>query len=245
MANFFFGNIRTNINTTHTLGRTHKFTLEIIKSQAAGRPISLEYSKYQAINGNYCFDNIQCSCMHIFLSFFTDLFSSSFCSHIQIHAFWFLLHWTCNHFIEDAMQWVQIDFYFGFFFGNLKNFIWFLFVKEKQPKHIISRLKLKNLLIADTCVWNQQNIQTTRSMDLFQWTKWEHFTIKSCTTLKWAIKKIEFFFFIYKSTKMLKHTRFFINLLEIFHYPEELIQFALVDLFISIFGFYRECLMHT
>lgn len=117
----FFGNIRTNINTTHTLGRTHKFTLEIIKSQAAGRPISLEYSKYQAINGNYCFDNIQCSCMHIFLSFFTDLFSSSFCSHIQIHAFWFLLHWTCNHFIEDAMQWVQIDFYFGFFFGNLKN----------------------------------------------------------------------------------------------------------------------------
>lgn len=37
----FFGNIRTNINTTHTLGRTHKFTLEIIKSQAAGRPISL------------------------------------------------------------------------------------------------------------------------------------------------------------------------------------------------------------
>lgn len=67
---FFGNNIRTNINTTHSDAHTHKFTLEIIISQAAGRPISLEYSKYQAINGNYCFDNIQCSCMHIFLSFF-------------------------------------------------------------------------------------------------------------------------------------------------------------------------------
>lgn len=149
---FFGNNIRTNINTTHSDTQTHKFTLEIIISQAAGRPISLEYSKYQAINGNYCFDNIQCSCMHIFLSFFTDLFSSSFCSHIQKHAFWFLLLWTCNHFIEDAMQWVRIDFYFGFSLVMLKLHLVPLCKRKATKAHYITFKTEKSFNCCHLCV---------------------------------------------------------------------------------------------
>lgn len=58
----------------------------IIISQAVG-PFYLEYSKYQAIKGNYCFDNIQCSCMLFWFLSVLPIFLHLFLIHgcMQFH----------------------------------------------------------------------------------------------------------------------------------------------------------------
>lgn len=62
----------------------------IIISQAVG-PFYLEYSKYQAIKGNYCFDNIQCSCMLFWFLSVLPIFLHLFLIHGWMDACNFIL----------------------------------------------------------------------------------------------------------------------------------------------------------